>query len=145
MWEDQGIFHYMAWGTIHGLVPYRDTINMNWPGSIIVHLIAFAISGTNAVGLRLLDVGFLILLSTATAVLLRAYGVDFALRCACVTSYYATYFMTNMVGTAQRESFALPLVAVGVALCLIQARRGARFRRGLVFACGLISALGLSI
>ncbi len=143
--EDHAIYHYMAWGLRHGLVPYRDTINMNWPGAIVIHLVARAISGSDGLGLRLLDSLFLVVLSAASAVLLRAYRVSAPLRLLGLTSYLATYFLNDYVQTAQRESFELPLVAVGLACCLIQARWEQTFSRWVTVACGLTAGLGLSI
>ncbi len=96
-------------------------------------------------GLRLLDCIFLVILSTATAALLRAYRVSAPLRLLGLTSYLATYFLNDYMQTAQRESFALPLVAVGLACCLIQARWDRTFSRWVTVACGLTAGLGLAI
>src|SRR5688572_21134301 len=75
IWEDQAIYHYMAWGLEHGMVPYRDTIDINWPGIVLVHLVARAISGADAMGLRLLDCLFALLLCGSGSAFLSAYGV----------------------------------------------------------------------
>jgi hypothetical protein len=143
--EDQGIYHYMAWGMSHGLLPYRDTVNMNWPGIIVVHAVSRAISGASPLGLRLLDTGFLFLLSAATSLTLAAFRVPVPLRLLCLTSYFTSYFLTGFAQTAQRESFALPLVAAGVACCLIYLRTNSDALVRPAFWCGLLSGLGLSV
>jgi hypothetical protein len=114
LWADQAVFQYMAWGIHHGLRPYRDTINMNWPGCLLVHLLGEAFTGMDASGLRLVETGFLWTLCVATAVILRAYGVGIFLRIAAVTFFLVAYFGTGYQATAMRESFMTPCLAVGL-------------------------------
>src|SRR5262245_8022528 len=98
----------MAWGLSHGMVPYRDTINMNWPGAILVHVAARAVSGKDGIGLRLLDSFALVLLCLCTSWVLYAYRVALPLRLAALAAYLTSYVGTGVGETAQRESFALP-------------------------------------
>jgi hypothetical protein len=111
LWEDQSIYEYMAWGVSHGLVLYRDVINMNWPGAVLLHMLGRAID-PGGPGLRLLECIFLGLLCLSTSIILRAFRVGAAVRLAALAMFLVAYFELGPAATAQRESFMTPLVAV---------------------------------
>jgi hypothetical protein len=144
LWEDQGIYHYMAWGMSHGMTPYGDTINMNWPGIVGVHWLARLISGAQPLGLRLLDSLALLLLLANTSWLLQQAGVSRPWRLLAFAVYLTSYYATGFEQTAQRESFCLPLVACGLVACLgaLRMQEVSRASAGLL---GFVAALGLAV
>lgn len=115
MWEDQATYHYMAWGVLHGMRPYVDLVDVNFPGIIPVHVLARMISGADPLGLRLLDLLFCLGLCFGTSWLLTSWGVPRPVRLAAITAYLVSYFATGHFWTAQRESFAWPLLLAGFA------------------------------
>ena len=114
LWDDPGIYQYMAWGVRHGLKVYKDTINMNWPGTIFVHLAAQWLTGMDPRGVRIMECLFLAILGLATSATLREYGVPAPFRVAAFTVFLVSYFMAGFPATAQRESFMTPCLAVGL-------------------------------
>ncbi len=142
LWADQAVFQYMAWGIHHGLRPYRDTINMNWPGCLLVHLLGEAFTGMEASGLRLVEAGALWTLCVATAVILRAYGVGVFLRIAAITFFLVAYFGTGYQATAMRESFMTPCLAVGLIPLLTATPRRDGRDRALWIVAGAFAGFG---
>jgi hypothetical protein len=113
-WDDQAAQAYMAWGMFHGMRPYVDLVDPNWPGILLPHVLAYLVAGTNAWGLRALDLVFTYALLVATSLLLAAWGVPLAMRLLAGCAYLTTYFATGWMWTAQRESFGWPLFVIGV-------------------------------
>jgi hypothetical protein len=114
LWKDPSIYHYMAWGIEHGMVPYRDTIDPNWPGVLPLHWIAQALSGTDPWGMRVVDAILSFALLSTSAFGLAQFGVPFAVRAATLLTWFALYLSDpfNPYGlTLQRDALQLPFVA----------------------------------
>jgi hypothetical protein len=114
IWEDQAIYHYMAWSVRHGGVLYRDVINMNWPGTIFVHVVAQWMTGMDPQGVRIMECLFLGVLGITTSAILREYGVPTPLRLAAFTLFLIAYFSAGDPATAQRETWMTPCLAAGL-------------------------------
>jgi hypothetical protein len=112
-WDDQAAQAYMTWGMFHGMRPYVDLVDPNWPGILLPHALAYLIAGTDAWGLRALDLIFLYAMLLATSLVLAFWGTPLALRLLAGCAYLTTYFATGWMWTAQRESFGWPLFVVG--------------------------------
>lgn len=121
VWEDQGVYDYMAWGALHGKRLYVDLIDMNWPGIVIVHLVARVIGGGASWGLRLVDLGGMLAIAGMTLWLLGRWGVPRTIRVAAVVCYLTNYLAAGYQQTAERESFALPLALAGMLPWLVTA------------------------
>jgi hypothetical protein len=151
LWEDQAIFHYMAWAARHGSVLYRDVINMNWPGCVFVHMLAQSFAGMDASGVRLVEVVFLGFQCLATAAILRSYRAPFPLRAAAITIFVVAYLDGGAQQTAQRESFMTPCLAVALLPLLASSRWESRdgfpkpLGAPLWFVAGAAAAFGASI
>jgi hypothetical protein len=142
MWEDQATYHYMAWGILHGMRPYVDLVDVNFPGVIPIHVVARFISGADPLGMRLLDLVFCLGLCFGTSWLLTSWGIARPLRLAAITAYLVSYFAPGHFWTAQRDSFAWPLLVAGF-IPFYLARRS----HGTVawLAAGVAAGLGLWI
>ena len=114
IWEDQAIYHYLAWGVTHGLRPYVDLVDQNWPAMIGLHLVARLISGADPLGMRLVDAAGVWVLLVAMATVLRTWGVGLSFRLIGLTACLIGYFALGYEQTAQRESFGMPWVLVGL-------------------------------
>lgn len=114
LWEDQANHAYISWGLLHGMVPYVDLIDINYPGKILVHLIPWFISDSYAFGLRLIDIVFLFILCISSSVILSRFSVHWTLRITCLTIFLASYFFTGFQQTAQKDLFSLSLVIFGL-------------------------------
>jgi hypothetical protein len=152
-WDDQAAQAYMAWGLFHGMRPYVDLVDPNWPGILLPHALAFLIAGTNSWALRALDLIFLYAMLLATSSVLIAWGVPAALRILAGCCYLTTYFATGWMWTAQRESFCWPLFVIGaIPFLRLMGPRGmnsnkepALPRAGVWFRYGIASGLGIWI
>ena len=111
-WEDQSAQIYMTWGLFHGMRPYIDLIDPNWPGILLPHILAYLLSGVNAWGLRAVDLLFLLALLIATSRILISWNTPRSLRLLTGCAYLLNYFGTGWWWTAQRESFAWPLFVI---------------------------------
>jgi len=113
LWEDQAAHQYMAWGIFHGMRPYVDAIDMNWPGILLVHVLAYLMAGTAPWGLRLIDLLFQFGLLASTAFLLATWRVPRPMRLLVGCAYLMSYLATGWWWTAQREGFNWPLWVIG--------------------------------
>jgi hypothetical protein len=103
----------MAWGIFHGMRPYVDAIDMNWPGILLVHVLAYLMAGTAPWGLRLIDLLFQFGLLASTAFLLATWRVPRPMRLLVGCAYLMSYLATGWWWTAQREGFNWPLWVIG--------------------------------
>jgi hypothetical protein len=139
LWKDPAIYHYMAWGIGHGMVPYRDTIDPNWPGVLPLHWIAQAMSGAAPWGMRVVDATLSFALLATSAFGLQRFGVPFAVRAAALLTWFALYLSDpfNPYGlTLQRDALQLPFVAPFWIACMLAGRVRASALVGVGLAAG---------
>jgi hypothetical protein len=67
--HDAPLFHYIAWLLDRGVMPYRDLVDMNWPGTYLVHLAVLHTVGPGDLAWRGFDLAWLV----ASGALLFAY------------------------------------------------------------------------
>jgi hypothetical protein len=128
LWKDPSIYHYMAWGIGHGMVPYADTVDPNWPGVLLLHLVGQALSGERPWGMRVVDAGLLAALLATTAVALRRFVPSPLVRAAALLTYFAIYVSDprNPFGQLlQRDALQLPFLAPFWIACMRRERMGA--------------------
>lgn len=123
LWDDHAVYHLMAANWLGGGKPYVDAIDPNWPGTMLLHAIAFALSGYEVWGFRLLDAGLQIGLATVTFYLLAAWRVDRLWRVLAVTLFSLCYLQGTYGNTGQRECLALPFLVVGLLPWLLPLER----------------------
>ncbi len=114
LWEDESVYQYMAWGVRHHMVLYRDTINMNWPGVVVMHLAGQALLGSAPMGTRLIEALMLGALVFGTSSILRSQAAPPWLRLAGMAAFFLAYFGDGYMHTAQRESFQTGWLALAV-------------------------------
>ncbi len=142
IWNDQAIFHVSAFRFVEGQIPYKDFILFHWPGTIILHSIAYLISGIDPMGLRILDCTLLFILSVSTSSILKSWGLNWPYRFVCIAPYIALYFGQWYEQTAQREGLQLPLLVAGLAPLLAQ---NVVVRYRILFLSGVITASAILV
>jgi hypothetical protein len=150
MWEDQSAQVYMTWGMFHGMKPYVDLVDPNWPGILLPHALAYLISGVQGWGLRAVDLLFLLMLLSATSWILAAWDTPRSLRLLIGCAYLLNYFGTGWWWTAQRESFCWPLFVISAIPFLLQFRPGPTNEKPMLgslawFIFGAVAGLSLWI
>lgn len=108
---DQSIFNYIAWIWVGGGLPYRDALDVNFPGAMILHALAYLLFGNHLWSYRLLD--FLNLIGFVTVVamsLSRRQGRGVALVFAVL--YPTMYVVAEYWFAGQRDILAAHLVLV---------------------------------
>jgi hypothetical protein len=123
---DQGMLHYLAWGVLRGLWPYRDIWDTSFPGTILVHTASIALLGNSALAVRIVD--FFWQLATAGA--LYRCGVRLSGRVAGVFAAFAyviDYRAAGAYETAQRDSFLVLPLLIGL-LAYLRFLETRRFR-----------------
>ncbi len=139
----------MAWGLFHGMKPYVDAIDMNWPGIVLVHVFAYKLAGVAPWGLRAVDLFCQFIGLAGTMYLLAAWRVPRAMRLLAGSAFLMTYLATGWWWTAQRESFNWPLWIIGAMPFLLTLgptdRIQLKHNPATWLACGMISGLSLWI
>lgn len=145
-WTDQPIYHYMSWGLKNGMIPYKDLIDMNFPGIILINLLASFISGSTQIGLRFLDMIFLFVLMVSSSIIFLQFKINWIIRILCMSSYFIAYISSGASQTIQRESYALPLIIFGlipwIVLLMNPAQKSSNW---LWLFFGVVESLGLWI
>ena len=98
-----------------GLVPYRDTFDMNLPGSYLCYVLLGKVSGYTDFGIRVTDLCLLLLLSVFTGLMLRRLGQWTAWMAAIL--FPLAYLLKGNEVSLQREF--LILVFLSAALMLL--------------------------
>jgi hypothetical protein len=106
LYIDQSIYHYMAWGALHGMVPYRDAINMNWPGIVPFHILGRLLTGHDEAGFRLVDTVVVFVLGVSSASVLRAGGTPAPIRLLALSLYLLAYSSSSRRPPSSSRSFA---------------------------------------
>lgn len=146
LWDDHAVYHLMAANWIGGGKPYVDAIDPNWPGTMLLHAIAFALSGYEVWGFRLLDAGLQIGLATVTFYLMAAWRVDRLWRVTAVALYTITYFNGTFGTMGQREAIALPFLMGGLLPWLLPADRARSLPWAqLIFVHGACLGIAVSV
>ena len=136
---DHSIFDYIAWLASQGLLPYKNSFEVNWPGNILIHITAQQIFGDDSAASRSFD--FFIMQSSAIAGAIMLWRNGMKVGASCFLALYPPLYITAgiwMVG--QRDIVAAELLLISI-LFLANPRR--RFI-GLM-AAGFVSAYAFTI
>lgn len=114
---DAPLMHYAAWRIAQGAVPYRDFLDMNLPGTYLLHLAAIGLFGPGDLAWRLFDLVWLGLGSGAAAAV--------ACRCGTIAAVLAAgiigiYHLSLGAGSMGQRDFFVAVLLLGSALALIR-------------------------
>lgn len=113
---DSGYIHYVVFLTRHGLVPYRDIVGINTPGSYLTERLAMTLFGTGALGWRLFDLFLLALTFAAYRRILRGLPLVFTLLAG--TLFLAIHGQDGVMMSGERDLTAAVLQIAAIALLL---------------------------
>jgi hypothetical protein len=138
---DQFELGYLGWRLLEGDVPYRDFLDMNWPGILVLHAAASALFGNHLWSWRALD--FLILAAAVpflSSLVKRAAGGG-AARIAVVL--YPLLYAGLSIWVPGQQDMSAAHVLLGALWCHVRAyeERQARWQIG----AGLFLAAALLI
>lgn len=120
---DLSIFDYIAWLASQGLAPYDGSFEVNWPGNIIIHIVAQTIFGSDPAASRAFD--FFIMQATIVAGAVMLWRNGMRVGAGFLLAFYPPLYITAgiwMVG--QRDIVAAQLLLIAI-LFLASPRRGA--------------------
>src|SRR5579864_5585881 len=60
-YADAPILQYVAWRILEGAAPYRDILEMNMPGTYLLHILCLELFGRGDLAFRLFDLFFCLL------------------------------------------------------------------------------------
>jgi hypothetical protein len=135
--HDQVLMSYVA--LLHdafGKVPYRDVFEMNPPGTHLLNRLLFELVGRSAVGLRLLDLAWLLATSAVTVATLRPFGWRVGLSAACLFSI--DYQALGPLHAFQREYLCMLPIAASLWLALRAPGSAATRSLGIGFLYGMV-------
>jgi hypothetical protein len=106
---DQSIFNYIGWIWIRGGLPYRDAVDVNFPGAMVLHALAQLVFGNHLWSFRLFDYfGLLGFVAVVGRFLRRRQGRSVAI--VFVPLYQAMYVVSGYWFAGQRDILAAHLV-----------------------------------
>jgi len=142
LWGDHSSINYVAWGLLHGLAPYRDIIQADWPANLLIHSLAWLISGPSPFGLRLIDSLLILILCVSSCQILARWDVPIGLRLLSISSFLVMYFGTYHENTAQREGMGIAFCAPGLLLWLTRSESRSK---AVLPLSGVLAGLSIAI
>lgn len=139
---DHTAISYVAWGLLHGFAPYVDIIEGDWPANLLIHSLAWLISGSSPFGLRLIDSLLILVLCVSGSRILAHWEVPRGLRLLSISLFLVMYFGEYHHGTAQKEGMGIALSAPALLLWL---RRYESDGRVMLPLSGAIAGLSIAI
>jgi hypothetical protein len=129
--HDGAILSYIVFLIDHGMAPYRDIVEMSFPGSYMIYWGAIHLFGPSALGFRLFDYTLMAVAAGAmmAITLPRRYWFGGVVG---ATSLFIAHASVSILDMAQRDLIMAVLLLCGCALTLEAIRRG----RTLFIFCG---------
>jgi hypothetical protein len=113
--HDSPIMFYLAFLIEHfHVIPYRETFDMNMPGSYFLYAVLGRLTGYSDLGIRLADMGLLLVLMTATWLTLR--GISPLSAWAAAVIFPLFYLLEGPMVDLQREFLILVFLTVALAV-----------------------------
>ena len=138
--HDAPLMHYIAWRIGEGAVPYRDVVDMNMPGTYLVHMGALAVLGESDAAWRTLDALWLAATCGALTALCRPFGWRPALIASLLTASY--HLAAGPARMGQRDFLIVAPLLLAAHLVATYRERGARSPILLVIAG---AAVGMAV
>jgi hypothetical protein len=139
--HDAPILHYIAWRLGEGAVPYRDLLDMNMPGTYLLHVAVLRGLGAGDVAWRVFDLGWLAGTSLLVAAVASPWGWTAAAGGAL---FYAAHHLAGGAWHAGQRDFLLCPFLVAGALAVARWLEG-RAGNGTLLWGGLALGAGLTI
>ncbi len=118
---DAALMRYVVFLLHGGSAPYREIVDVNWPGSYALTALAMRLFGAGAVGLRLYD-GALCALACAGAIVLGGRGLRAQLCGAMAGLLFVLIHLRDGVVQAGQRDLAMAVIALLALVLLLRVR-----------------------
>jgi hypothetical protein len=115
--------HYVVFLMRHGMVPYRDIIEMNLPGSYLIESAVMSLLGPGSIGWRIYDLLLLAVASVSMVAILRPHGRAAGIFAAVL--FLMIHAQDGVIMTGERD-FAVAVFLLAATALLFFAIRRAR-------------------
>jgi hypothetical protein len=112
--HDGAMMDYIALQILQGKVPYRDMVDMNFPGTYLIHMLRLWLIGPSDFAWRLWDDAYGLLAAIGMGYFCRERGRWTMLLPGLL--FFACYFRMGPTQQGQREYLLLPFLVWGLAL-----------------------------
>ncbi|MGQ0735181.1 MAG: hypothetical protein ACT4QD_16205 [Acidobacteriota bacterium] len=112
VFHDAAPIHYVAMRILAGPVPYRDIVDVQLPGTYLVHVLAVALFGPGDLAWRLFDLGWLAFGIMTLGLLLRPFGFSAVITAASWMG--AIHLREGPYSVGQRDFLLIPFHALTV-------------------------------
>jgi len=113
--------HYVVFLMRHGMVPYRDILEMNLPGSYLIESAVMSLFGPGSAGWRIYDGLLLVVASCAMIAILRPYSRAAAIFAAVL--FLLIHGQDGVIMTGERDFAVAVFLLAAVALLFSVFRR----------------------
>jgi hypothetical protein len=136
---DASLMHYIVFLMDHGFAPYRDIVDINFPGCYLPDWTVVHLFGASALVWRLYDLLLLAIAMAAMAVISRRSGWFPAVWAGCLFALIHGRDGLNQVG--QRDLTAGVLLLTGTACLFWGTRRGRAWPAGVFGVCAGLATM----
>jgi hypothetical protein len=138
-WSDHEHFASLAFGWSHGLLPYRDFININFPGEVYLFWVLGHVCGWSAEwSIYAFDLACLAAFAGFLLVWSKRVAGDYVAGLGVLATYLSYYTTLSYFHAAQRDSHTALLALVCALIPMGWHGRRAALVTGLVFAVALV-------
>lgn len=136
--SDAVLMHYVVLLMHHGMLPYRDIVDVNMPGSYLADMAVIRVFGTGAFGWRLFDYTLTAIAGIAMLDMLRTRSLFAGLLGAAL--FAILHIGDGVAQAAQRDYLIAILLLAGCALLVRGVRTGASWQFFVFGLCCGVSA-----
>jgi hypothetical protein len=137
---DASIIHYVAFLMDHGLVPYRQIVDMNMPGSYLVEWLLMHVFGGGSLSWRLVDFALMAAAGAAMIILARSRGWFPGFAAAALLALI--HGQDGIAFQGERDLIIATLLGWAFAFLFLAARRDWAWCIG---AAGLVTGIAVSM
>lgn len=142
---DAGLMHYIVFLMDHGMAPYRDIVDPNLPGTLIVESVVMHVFGGGSMVWRLFDLALLGIIGTAMAAIARPYDWFAGLFAASLFALVHGRDGVMMLGQRDLTMTACLMVAYAFLFVALRGRPGEWVRAWRMGVSGLFCAAAATI
>jgi len=109
--HDAPLLHFIASEILAGAAPYKDIIDMNMPGTYLLHMLAISTLGSGNLAWRIFDLIWLALATGAIVLFTRSFGHWISLFTSVF--YIAFHLSQGPLRLGQRDFLMIPFLMLG--------------------------------
>lgn len=109
--HDAPLLHFISSEILAGAAPYKDIIDMNMPGTYLLHMLALTTLGAGDLAWRIFDLIWLALAAGAIIMFTRAFGSWISIFSSAF--YFAFHLSQGPLRLGQRDFLMIPFLMFG--------------------------------